>query len=144
MKNTETPLNQSAQKSATNAAAPTLTLLSIEGGVWACAPVSERPKLVLTDWRVYSVPLPGRTECTRHFVGYNATDREGRVSSAIVQFDSATMRGVTKSGRVYALHGRPGRDGDADYTWSRWKDINGVTDADTVDVTAEVSGADQS
>jgi hypothetical protein len=135
------PLNQGEVKAATNDAAPTLTLLFIEGGVWACAPVAERPELVLTDWRVFSVPLPGLTECTRHFVGYNVTEREGRVSSAIVQFDAATMRGVTKSGRVYALQGRPGRDGDGEYTWSRWKRINDVTDAEAIDVTAEVWGA---
>lgn len=108
---------------------------AIEGGVWACAPVSERPDLVLTDWRVFEVLLPGSTERTRHFVGYNTSDREGRVSSAIVKFDPAAMCGVTKSDRVYELRGCSGWNGDADYPWNRWKHINSVTD--TLDVTTE-------
>lgn len=115
------------------------TVISIEGGVWACAPVSERPEVVLTRWRVYEVALPGDTKRTRHFVGYNPQDREGRVSSAIVQFDTATMCGVTQSGRVYELRGKSGWDGDADYTWNRWKGINGVTEA--VDVTGEIKNS---
>lgn len=113
-----------------------LLATDIQGGVWACAPVSERPQVTLTDWRVFEVPLPGQTKCTRHFVGYNPSDREGRVSSPIVQFDPATMCGVTKSGRVYALRGRAGWNSDADYVWNSWKHINSVTDA--LDVTADV------
>jgi hypothetical protein len=108
----------------------------IQGGVWSCAPVSERPELVLTDWRVFEVLLPGSTARTRHYIGYNTSDREGRVSSAIVMFDPAAMCGVTKSDRVYELRGRSGWNGDADYTWNRWKHINSATDV--VDVTAEV------
>ncbi|MDD5336204.1 MAG: hypothetical protein PHS32_20910 [Rhodoferax sp.] len=112
-----------------------LLAADIQGGVWSCAPVSERPELVLTDWRVFEVLLPGSAVRTRHFAGYNARDREGRVSSAIVQFDPATMCGVTKSGRVYALRGSSGWNGDAEYTWHRWTHINSVTAV--VDVTAE-------
>lgn len=114
-------------------------VVSIEGGVWACAPVSERPEVVLTRWRVYEVALPAGTEFTRHFVGYNTYEREGRVSSAIAQFDPATMCGVTQSGRVYELRGKSGWDGDADYTWNRWKAIYGVTE--TVDVTGEIKNS---
>ena len=112
-----------------------LVLVAIEGGVWACAPVSERPQVVLTDWRVFDVPLPGKAKCTRHFVGYNISDYEGRVSSPIVKFDHLTMCGVTKSGRVYALRGSSGWNGDAEYTWNRWLAMNRVTDV--VDITAD-------
>lgn len=133
------PLNPNAAPTAVADAQLEFTVISIEGGVWASAPVSERPEVVLTSWRIYEVALPGGTKCTRHFVGYNTYEREGRVSSAIVQFDPATMCGVTQSGRVYELRGKSGRDGDADYTWNRWKGINGVTEA--VDVTGEIKSS---
>ena len=115
---------------------PKLAVIAISGGVWKCAPVSERPEIVLADWQVFEVKLPGRTERSRHFAGQNITDREGRTSSAITIFDAATSRGTTESGRVYELRGSTGFSGDGEYTWSRWKSINSVTDV--VDVTAEI------
>lgn len=91
--------------------------------IWSATPVNEVPELRLCDWCVY--------ECkgakTRHFVGYRLTEREGRVSSAIRQFDAATRRGVTESGRVYELVGRPGHDADAAYVWRRWLALNNET-----------------
>lgn len=115
---------------------PKLALIAIWGGVWKCAPVSERPEIVLTDWHVFEVKLPDRTERTRHFAGQNVTDREGRASSAIVIFDATTARGITESGRVYQLQGHTGFTGDGEYTWNRWKSINAATDV--VDVTVEI------
>lgn len=109
---------------------------NISGGVWTCAPVAERPELVLTDWAVFEVQLPGNSSRTRHLAGYNVTDREGRASSAIVEFDPATWRGVAQSGRVYGLRGRPGFTADGEYVWRRWLGLNGATDA--VDVTNEL------
>lgn len=108
----------------------------ITGGVWTCASVTERAELVLTDWAVFEVQLPGNPGRTRHFAGYNISDREGRASSAITVFDPATWRGVTKSGRVYGLRGMPGLTLDGEYVWRRWLAINGVTEA--VDVTNEL------
>ena len=118
---------------------PKLALIEIQGGVWKCKPVSERPEIILTDWHVFDVKLPGRAERTRHFAGQNITDGEGRASSAITIFDTATGCGITESGRVYQLLGRTGFTGDGEYTWNRWKTINAVTDAD--DVTAEIKGS---
>lgn len=109
---------------------------NISGGVWTCASVAERPELVLTDWSVFEVQLPGNPRRTRHFAGYNATDREGRTSSAIVHFDPATWRGVTQSRRVYGLRGRPGLTADGEYVWRRWLGLNNVMEA--VDVTNEL------
>jgi hypothetical protein len=105
-------------------------------GIWPCAPVEGQPELVLSGWRVFEVLLLDSTERTRHFAGYSEADNAGRVSSAIMQFDPATMRGVTSSGRVYGLRGKPGLGSDAEYTWNAWKRFGGVRDA--VDVTAEV------
>ena len=113
-----------------------LAVVEISGGVWKCRPVSERPEIVLTDWHVFEVKLPGRTERSRHFAGQNITDREGRTSSAIETFDAATSRGTTESGRIYELRGSTGFSGDGEFTWNRWKSINSVTDV--VDVTAEI------
>lgn len=115
---------------------PKLAVIEISGGIWKCRPVSERPEIVLTDWQIFEVKLPGRIERTRHFAGQNITDREGRSSSAIETFDAATGCGITESGRVYQLQGRTGFTGDGEYTWGRWKSINSVTDV--VDVTAEI------
>ena len=113
-----------------------LAVIEISGGVWKCAPVTERPEIVLTNWHVFEVKLPGRTERSRHFAGQNITDREGRASSAIVTFDAVTGCGMTESGRVYQLRGSTGLAGDGEYTWNRWKGINSVTGV--VDVTAEI------
>ena len=115
---------------------PKLAVVEISGGVWKCSPLSERPEIVLIDWHVFEVKLPGRTERSRHFAGQNITDREGRASSAIIIFDAANNRGTTESGRVYELRGNTGFSGDGEYVWKRWKSINSVTDV--VDITAEI------
>ena len=115
---------------------PKLAVFAISGGVWKCAPVSERPEIILTDWHVFEIQLPGRSDRTRHFAGQNITDHEGRASSAIVTFDAATGSGITESGRVYQLHGNTVLRGDGEYTWNQWQRINSVTDV--VDVTAEI------
>jgi hypothetical protein len=109
-----------------------LKRLVITGGVWATAPVDEQPELTLGCWSVRQLPNK-----ERHFVGWCQENREGRVSSAIVEFDPQTKRGRTKSGRVYELSGRPGRDGDAEYVWERWLRIN--SESAWTDVTAEVA-----
>jgi len=71
-----------------------------------------------------------------HFIGYVVDNHEGRVSTAIVSLDLAARTGVTSSGRLYELIGKPGHDSDADYVWGRWARVNGVKRAQ--DVTAEL------
>lgn len=115
---------------------PKLAVIAIWGGVWMCAPVSQRPEIVLTDWHVFEVQLPNRNQRTRHFAGQNVADIEGRASSAILTFDPETGRGITESGRVYQLQGRTDFTGDGEYTWGRWKSINSATDV--ANVTAEI------
>jgi hypothetical protein len=101
----------------------------IMGGVWGTTPVSQTPELCLVRWTVFELP-----DGDRHFVGYNITEHEGRVSSKIMQFDTETMRGVTSSGRVYELQGPPGMDSDALYVWGRWARINSVDEGTVKDV----------
>ena len=72
----------------------------------------------------------------RHFIGWNVTEREGRVSSKIVEFDAVTRRGRTGSGRFYQLRGRSCHDGDGVYTWERWMKFNNAVAC--TDVSAEV------
>ena len=103
----------------------------IEASVWKASPVSERPQIDLERWQVMQLP-----NGDRHFVGWNATEREGRASTKVDVFDAATRQGRTSSGRVYRLCGPSSHDGDGAHTWNRWMRVNDVTDF--VDVSAEV------
>ena len=103
----------------------------IEASVWSATSLTEVPEIELTRWQVMQLP-----HGDRHFVGWNVTEREGRVSSKIVEFDAATRRGRTCSGRVYQLRGPTGHDGDGAYTWGRWLKLNAATDC--TDVSDEV------
>ena len=99
----------------------------IEASVWSATSLTEVPEIELTRWQVMQLP-----HGDRHFVGWNVTEREGRVSSKIVEFDAATRRGRTCSGRVYQLRGPAGHDGDGAYTWGRWMRANAVVDCTDV------------
>ena len=103
----------------------------IETSVWSASSLTEVPEIELTNWQVMQLP-----HGDRHFVGWNVTEREGRVSSKIIEFDAATRRGRTRSGRIYQLRGPTGHDGDGAYTWSRWMQRNGSVDC--TDVSGEV------
>ena len=107
---------------------------SITGGVWATYPVTEQPSLTLTQWQVLQRP-----NGERHFVGWAVQNREGRVSSVIQIFDAASLRGITRSRRVYQLQGPPGCDDDAEHVWSTWTRIN--SEPEWVGISAEVWAA---
>jgi hypothetical protein len=99
--------------------------------IWLTRPVSIEPSITLTHWKIIETVEP---EPSRHFVGYNNAGREGRVSSPIIEFDPATLRGITHTGRVYELSGSPGLNGDAEYVLGRWQrgykvDVTDITDA---------------
>jgi hypothetical protein len=99
---------------------PDLLRALVSGGIWRTAPVSQSPQIVLESWTIRQL-----ANGDRHFVGWNCTDHEGRASSKIVTFDPTSLRGVTRSGRVYELRGRPGHDRDAEHVWASWLRING-------------------
>ncbi len=109
-----------------------LLVVSVSGGIWTTVPVTEQPSLTLEDWSVRQLP-----DGARHFVGRCIENSEGRVSSAVTEFDAQTLRGRTDSGRVYQLAGPPRRDPDAEYVWRRWLEINDETA--WVDVTGELA-----
>lgn len=102
--------------------------------IWKTTSVTDTPEIVLSQWRIVEVTSPYWDSTSRHFTGYNETEREGRASSEIKEFDPTTMCGVTNSGRTYKLIGPPGHNGDGEYVWSRWKAINKVeTETDVSD-----------
>lgn len=100
----------------------------ITNSVWETAPVEDEPEVRLARWQVYAVGEG------RHFVGYNLSWQEGRVSTAIQTFDPATRRGTTASGRVYELVGPPGPDSDGEWVFSLWLKGQGLSRDDAVPV----------
>lgn len=94
--------------------------------IWRPDDVETTPSIVMINWKVYEVASPYWDGTSRHFVGYNKTEKAGRVSSEINSFDQDSMRGWTRSGRIYQLEGDPGTDEDAEYVWERWQKINDV------------------
>ena len=92
--------------------------------IWSLPPVSSERCIRLLEWRIFEI-LP---QDTRHFVGLDASDRTGRVSSAIETFDTVAWQGTTRSGRIYTLVGESGYAADAQYVWDRWCRVNGVTE----------------
>lgn len=87
-------------------------------------PITDEHPDTLDSWSIHEVLIAALGAPTRHLVGYAVEDREGRVSSPIVEFDAATRRARTKSGRVYRLRGSPGTDPDADHVWRSWQQIH--------------------
>lgn len=91
--------------------------------------VKDQPVIVLKDWQVIEVRLPGFDVPTLHFNGYAVENHEGRVSSPIVAFDRATRIGQTWSGRQYRLQGEPGAyNEDAIYVLRRWLDMKVIAE----------------
>ena len=84
----------------------------------------------LTQWRVYSVPVPGSIKVTTHLVGYDGY--AGRVSSPIITLDTERMEATTGAGQVYRLSGTSGFNRDACYTFNAWCDIKDVKDFEDV------------
>lgn len=96
-----------------------LVVLGISGGVHAVSSVTDVPEVRLIQWLIKECERRDGQR-TRHFIGYDADGREGRVSSSIVEFDPECKRARTSSGRVYALEGPAGHNRDADYVWEQW------------------------
>ncbi|WP_224984219.1 hypothetical protein [Geomonas agri] len=100
--------------------------VEITAGIWGVPSVSQQPSLQLIRWSVRQTERG-----SRYLVGYNISDHEGRVSTAIQNFDASTARVTTRSGRIYQLVGPPGRDPDAEWVWQnmaspdlKWTDVS--------------------
>lgn len=103
-------------------------------GIWKPGTIKEEPEVILNPWQIYEVESELWKGRTRHFVGYNTIYKEGRVSSAIVEFDKNTMVGKTNSGRVYKLKEESGYNADASYVWEFWKKRNKITSCKLVNI----------
>jgi len=110
-----------------------MIVLDITGGVHLTTPVSAEPGIRLVQWSIKDCGFPDGTRA-RHLVGFDSVNHEGRVSSEIVEFDNVKMHVITSTGRVYALVGASGQNGDADYVWNRWKQIYQVTNEADVSI----------
>lgn len=102
--------------------------------IWAVSTVERQPEIELVQWSIMEIHPAG----TRHFIGYNTADREGRVSSAIVEFDLDLKRGRTLSGRVYGLIGDSGHNLDAYHVFRCWCKVPGQRADEYRNVTIEV------
>ncbi|EEE05545.1 hypothetical protein [Burkholderia multivorans] len=77
--------------------------------IWRLPSSDQARDVTLSSWRIFETDAG-----TQHFVGADTLEFTGRVSSAITTFDLATLRGQTRSGRVYQLVGRDGWSLDAE------------------------------
>lgn len=89
--------------------------------IWRTRSIEEVPEVTLVCWRVFETD-----KGELHFVGARPERGTGRVSSAIVKFDTSTRAGVTRSGRRYVLQGAPGNHIDGGYVWAAWCHVNRV------------------
>lgn len=87
--------------------------------VWSTPPPSEQPSVSLARWSVMQTQVGDH-----HLVGYNLDDCEGRVSTAIVEFDPVISKATTRSGRIYQLVGKSGYDSDGAWVWEYWSRAN--------------------
>jgi hypothetical protein len=91
--------------------------------VWSVTDDPADEPTILTDWALFELP-----NGARHIAGCVPYPREGRVTSTVVEFNIATLRAVTESGRVYQLRRRGyGLNLDAEYVWNIWRHRYGVT-----------------
>ncbi|BCK87608.1 hypothetical protein MIZ01_1399 [Sideroxyarcus emersonii] len=94
----------------------------------------DRNQISLRRWRVMEVTTQDGT-CTRHAWGHDATNNQGRASSAIIEFSLDTMTAKTRSGTLYKLVGLPGNSRIGQSAWVKWCRDNGVVAE--LDVTGE-------
>jgi hypothetical protein len=106
-----------------------LTMELTRSSIWNVPAVSDQPGIAIVRWRVLQTEVG-----SRHLVGFNSDDAEGRVSTAIAGFDAAKRTVTTASGRLYKLVGPSGYDSDADWVWGLWSRRNKV--GNVVDVSS--------
>lgn len=96
-----------------------LAMEALTNSIWRPASVTDEPETRLGSWQVYEVAADFNNRApTIHLVGW--TGYEGRVCSAVQEFDKTTMKCRTRSGRVYELVGPPGFNRDAEHTFGMW------------------------
>lgn len=92
------------------------------GGLRPQAGVDEEPALTLAEWQAWRV-----TSGAIHLMGYCVEHGEGRTTTALVAGNGNYRRCITASGRQYTLIGPSGRNPDAEWVWSRFMRVTGLT-----------------
>jgi len=106
--------------------------------IWLVDSVEMQPSIHISNWSIRAVIYKSSESVTHHIVGYSEDTYEGRVSSAIIDFDSEKRTLTTRSGRKYILVGKPGFDGDGEHVWRSWKYGNQAhSEVDVTDEYAE-------
>jgi len=95
--------------------------------IWRALTVDEQPVVMLEGWSVIQTPIG-----TRHFVGWDTSLDEAKISTPISTFERVRMAGTTASGRRYQLLGPPCLGSDAGYLLRRWCHIQTI-DVDMID-----------
>jgi hypothetical protein len=107
-------------------------------------PLSNVPRdsqnISLRRWRVMEIRTQNGNY-SRHVLGHDVTNSQGRASSPIVNFNLDTMTATTRSGKSYRLVGLPGNSRLGNSAWKKWCSENGVV-AES-DVTKEYLNIDQ-
>jgi len=94
--------------------------------IWSVDSVEVQPLIHISNWAIRAVTYNPSENVTHHIVGYSEDAYEGRVSSAIIDFDLEKRTLTTQSGRKYILVGKAGYDGDSEHVWRSWKYANQV------------------
>ncbi len=114
--------------------------------IYSAHTVSEQPEIYLECWSIREA-----SNGDRYLVGFNIQDRDGRVSSRIVELDCVRRVGATLTGRRYFLVGRAGYNSDAEYVWNwcvrnwnieSWKDVTSELIPDWRRGVSHVNGGD--
>lgn len=110
----------------------------ILNSVYPAPSVDDQPEAKAYSWTIYRIDKFEEEGTEDHLVCSltpSPVGGQGRVTSSIQSFDSATKIITTRSGRRYELVGEPGFDSDAEYVWSVWKSRNKV-EGEVVNVSA--------
>ena len=92
------------------------------------------PELKISRWTIREITKSDLLPIgSHHIVGWNVTEGEARVSSAIESFDKEKMIATTKSGRKYQLLHDPAINMDAQYVFEAWCYVSKVDE--WIDVT---------
>ena len=106
----------------------------VSGGVYRPGPET---RVMIDNWSVREIMMGA--EKTRHLCG--TVGGEGRVCSPIQDFDKQSMEFTTRSGKIYETIGWPSSgNNEAEFVWSKWCAINGISNHEYEDVTKEYIG----
>lgn len=97
-------------------------LVALMGGLRPQADVDKEPALTLACWQAWRV-----SSGAIHLMGYCLEHGQGRTTTALIAGNAYDRRCVTVSGRQYTLKGPSGRDPDAQWVWSQFLGLTGLT-----------------